>query len=69
MSISNGIYRVAQAIKWDGRVLGGLWFFALAYSIIIHQPSEDKTLLLISALVFVGITEGVAWILEGFGSE
>jgi hypothetical protein len=69
MSISRGIYRIAQAIKWTGRLLGGLWFIAMAYALTSTKASEDTFLLLISSVVFVGVTEGIAWILEGFGSD
>jgi hypothetical protein len=69
MSISKGIYRIAQTIRWVGRVLGGLWFIAMAYALTSTRASEDTFLLLISSVVFVGITEGIAWVLEGFTDE
>jgi hypothetical protein len=69
MNISKGIYRVAQAIKWVGRVLGGLWFLAMAYALTATRTSEDGFILLVSSVVFVGITEGIAWVLEGFTDE
>jgi len=25
MNVSTGLYRLAQVIKWGGRVIGGLW--------------------------------------------
>ena len=69
MSVKRGIYRIAQAIKWVGRVLGGLWFLAMAYALTATRTSEDGLILLISSVVFVGITEGIAWVLEGFADE
>lgn len=69
MSVKRGIYRIAQAIKWVGRVLGGLWFLAMAYALTAIRTSEVGFILLISSVVFVGITEGIAWILEGFTDE
>ena len=69
MSVSKGLYRIAQAIKWVGRVLGGLWFLTMAYALTATRTSEDGFILLVSSVVFVGITEGIAWVLEGFTDE
>ena len=73
MSIANGIYRIAQVIKWTGRVIGGIWVMSVCYSVltnpITQSDSKENLVLFIMAVVFIGITEGIAWILEGFGSE
>lgn len=74
MNISTGIYRLAQIIKWFGRVVGGLWFVGVAISFlnatdITPALKSDTILLLGSAIVFTGITEGIAWVLEGFAND
>ena len=73
MSIANGIYRIAQAIKWTGRVIGGIWATAICYFVltnpITQTNSKENLALLAIAIVLGAITEGIAWILEGFGSE
>ena len=73
MSIANGIYRIAQAIKWTGRVLGGVGVMAICYSVLTSPLSQmdgkENLALFAIAGVLVAITEGIGWILEGFGSE
>jgi K+-transporting ATPase A subunit len=74
MNISTGIYRLAQIIKWFGRVVGGFWFVGVAISFLNatdRTPAlkSDTILLLGSAIVFTGITEGIAWVLEGFAND
>jgi hypothetical protein len=73
MSVSKGIYRIAQAIKWTGRVLGGIGVMAICYSVLtspLTQMDAKENLALFGiAGVLVAITEGIGWILEGFGSE
>jgi len=73
MSISRGVYRIAQAIKWTGRVLGGIGVVAICYSVLTspltQMNSKENLALFAIAGVLVAITEGIAWILEGFGSE
>jgi hypothetical protein len=70
MSVSNGIYRIAQLIKWVGRIIGGLFVVSSAYQMIVRNPgSADAYAMLLMAGIVLVITEGIAWILEGFGSE
>ena len=72
MNISKGIYRIAQLIKWVGRIIGGLFVVSSAYSMIFSKPYEthaDAYGMLLMAGIVLAITEGIAWILEGFGSE
>ena len=66
MNISRGLYRLAQVIKWGGRVLGGLWFIAL----LTGDPSHNDFKIFVGvSIVFVVITEGIAWVLEGFAND
>jgi hypothetical protein len=67
MNISQGLYRLAQAIKWTGRVLGGFWLAGLVYGAI--TGSGKAGFIFVLALIFIAITEGIAWILEGFASD
>lgn len=74
MNISTGIYRLAQIIKWFGRVVGGFWFVGVAITFLNatdRAPAlkSDTILLLGSAIVFALITEGIAWVLEGFAND
>ena len=74
MNISTGIYRLAQIIKWFGRVFGGFWFVGVAISFlnaIDRTPAlkSDTILFLCLAIFLVLITEGIAWVLEGFAND
>ena len=70
MSVKRGIYRIAQLIKWVGRIIGGLFVVSSAYQMIAPNPtSADAYAMLLMAGIVLAITEGIAWILEGFGSE
>ena len=73
MSIARGVYRIAQAIKWTGRVLGSIGVIAICYSVLTSPMSQmdakENLALFAIAGVLIAITEGIAWILEGFGSE
>ena len=74
MNLSLGLFRLAQAIKWFGRVVGGLWFFGVA---IIFLSSKDVTpamktdtiFFVFLSILFIVITEGIAWVLEGFAND
>jgi hypothetical protein len=35
----------------------------------VSERSQDELVYLILVVVFLAITEGIAWILEGFGSD
>jgi hypothetical protein len=72
MSVKRGIYRIAQAVKWTGRGLVGLWFMVGGFVMLtspVSERSQDELVYLILVVVFLAITEGIAWILEGFGSD
>jgi hypothetical protein len=74
MNISKGIHRLAQIIKWLGRVFGGFWFVGVAISFLnatdrTPAMKSDTTLFLLLAILFVAITEGIAWVLEGFAND
>ena len=73
MSFTRGIYRIAQAIKWTGRVLGGIGVMAICYSFLTspltQMDGKENLALLAITIVLVAITEVIAWVVEGFGSE
>jgi len=73
MSISTGLYRLAQVIKWFGRVIGALWFLGLFYNYIVRSnspPLDANAFFYLSLLVaFIGVTECIAWVLEGFADD
>jgi hypothetical protein len=75
MNISSGIYRLAQVIKWIGRVLGGAWLILLVsesnQSIVDGLKSKNEVLWLmfLGAFVLIAITEVIAWVLEGFADD
>ena len=70
MNISQGLFRLAQAIKWTGRVLGGLWLVGLIYTLTESEPVKAGLgAIFVIAIVFVALTEGIAWILEGFAND
>lgn len=73
MNISQGLYRLAQVIKWVGRIAGGLWFLGVSF-FFLNSPRQadirgDAILFLCAALIFIAVTEGVAWVLEGFADD
>jgi len=79
MNFSAGLYRLAQAIKWIGRLLGGSWL-VFSYIVLTSESTQrildglkrfDPVLLLMlfGAFVLIAITEVIAWVLEGFSSE
>ena len=78
MNLSTGLYRLAQVIKWVGRVLGGIgliFFFTLLASdkakVIDGFKKGDEFIWLIffTPLVLIAITEVIAWVLEGFADD
>jgi hypothetical protein len=70
MNFSSGIYRISQAIKWTGRALGGVWLIGLVFSGLSEKAGEgDLIPFVIAAVVFIAITETVAWILKGFSDN
>ena len=71
MSVKNGIYRIAQLTKWASRVLGGLLLLFIAYAEIFKNDgvSNSVGVPVVITIACMAIAEGIAWILEGFGSE
>jgi len=71
MNISQGIYRIAQLIKWGGRSLGAIYFLGLMYAALTNQEKANNDLFFFLGLfaVFIAITEGMAWVLEGFSRD
>jgi len=69
MNISTGLYRLSQAIKWVGRLIGGLWLGGVLYG--IHQKGFDEFVVVVglAALLFIATTEVVAWVLKGFAED
>jgi len=65
MNISTGLYRLAQVIKWGGRVLGGLWLIA----VVADASPNDFKIFVLLGIVFIVVTEGIAWVLEGFAND
>jgi hypothetical protein len=69
MSVKRGIYRIAQLTKWASRVLGGLLLLGIAYVFISEGDSKHALVPVVITAVCMAIAEGVAWVLEGFGSD
>jgi hypothetical protein len=70
MSVKNGIYRIAQLIKWVGRIIGVLFVISSAYQMIAPNPtSADAYAMLLMAGIVLAITESIAWILDGFSRD
>jgi len=73
MNISQGIYRLAQVIKWAGRIFGGIWTVGLVYGLITKSTesglNSDFFFFQLLACAFIAITEGIAWVLEGFSND
>jgi hypothetical protein len=78
MNLSTGLYRLAQVIKWIGRLLGGIW---LIFSFTLLASDKAKVIdgfkngdefiwfIFVSPFVFIAITEVIAWVLEGFADD
>jgi hypothetical protein len=73
MNLSQGLYRLAQIIKWSGRVLGGFWFVGVSVSFLNSERTQvlkvDTIFFLCLAIALVVVTEGIAWVLEGFADD
>lgn len=70
MSVKRGIFRIAKLIKWVGRIVGSLFVVGSAHQMIAPNPtSADEYGMLLMAGIILAISEGIAWILEGFSSE
>ena len=73
MSISNGIYRIAQLIRGTSRVLGGLLLLVNAYALIFLRlelkERDDAIAVLLVTVFFMAIAEVIAWVLEGFAND
>lgn len=69
MNLSLGLYRLAQAIKWFGRLVGGLWLIGLVYGVLTNTGKSGFIGFFVAAIILIAITEGIAWILEGFAND
>ena len=73
MSISNGIYRIAQLIRGTSRVLGGLLLLVNAYALIFLRlelkERDDAIAVLLVTVFFMAIAEVIAWVLVGFAND
>ena len=71
MSVTTGIYRIAQLTKWTSRVLGGLLLLFIAYAEIFKNEGARNNVLVPVAITVgcMAIAEGIAWVLEGFSRE
>jgi len=78
MNLSTGLYRLAQVIKWAGRVLGGIWLIFLFTLLTTEKAkvidgfktgNEFTWLIFVTPFVLIAITEVIAWVLEGFADD
>jgi len=71
MNVSTGLYRLAQVIKWGGRVIGGLWASGGLWVKVNSGPIDliDFAVYFGIGAVIVAITGGIAWVLEGFAND
>jgi hypothetical protein len=83
MSIKKGIYRIAQVIKWISRVFGGSLLLVKTYAMIAERnhlgrnlPSgfeleinRDAITVLAIIVFLMAVSEGIAWVLEGFAND
>jgi hypothetical protein len=73
MSVSNGIYRIAQLIRGISRVFGGLLILVNAYALIFLRVQlkerDDAVAVLLVTVFFMVVAEAIAWILEGFAKD
>ena len=70
MSVKRGIFRLAQLIKWVGRIVGSLFVVGSAYQMIAPNPtSADAYGLLLMAGIVFALTEGVACVLGDIGEK
>ena len=75
MNLSKGLSRLAQVIKWIGRVLGSAWFIYLvttsSKSVVdgLKNGNGVLWLMFLAGFVLIAVTEAIAWVLEGFRAE
>ncbi len=75
MNISTGLYRLAQVIKWGGRILGGILFVLIVNELFTSTPQllsnilSDRIVVICLIVGFIAVTEVVAWVLEGFSND
>ena len=73
MSVSNGIYRIAQLVRWTSRVLGGLVLLVNAQALIFLRlelrERDDAIAVLLVTTFFMVVAEVIAWVLEGFAND
>jgi hypothetical protein len=65
MSLANGIYRIAQFIKWTSRLMGGLLLLINAYAFIFLsvelRERDDAFAVLLVTGVFMALAEVISW--------
>jgi hypothetical protein len=75
MNRARGLSRLAQVIKWIGRVLGSAWFIYLVsestQSVVDGLKNGNGVLwiMFLAGFVLIAVTEAIAWVLHGFGGE
>jgi hypothetical protein len=71
MNISHGIYRLAQLIKWAGRIIGAIYIVSFVSANFFTEKNATSDAFLFGGLLilFLAITEGIAWVLEGFSND
>jgi hypothetical protein len=71
MSIKTGVHRLAQAIKWGGRILATATGAVGIYGFAVTRPGEWEPLGFFAAIAVVVLifSETVAWVLDGFAKE
>ena len=50
-------------------MLGGIWIIGFVYGAITGSGKSGLGFIFVLVLVFIVITEGISWILEGFANE
>lgn len=71
INTASGLYRLAQVIKWGGRIFCGLCGVVFLIALGQGRGEADLSLLLYVAagLLIWGISHALAWILEGFAND
>ena len=73
MNLSDGLYRLAQVIKFGGRAVFLLCFtlfIASFFKIFFESQNIESGLIAVGiGLLFLIATEAFAWVLEGFAND
>ena len=66
MNVSTGVYRLAQVVKWAGRLVAA----GVAVIWVAHPPAAgDMGFIAALGLIPWGVTAAIAWVLEGFAKN